>query len=419
MTTSYQITLESGFIMVVEDSTVEALMLRQFLESNKLNVVVYNNAIDALAAARKEMPVMIISDVMMPGMDGYEFCSQIKADKDLKEVPVILLTALGDPLDIINGLQAGANNFITKPYDQQYLLSRIHYLLANHDLRKAGSAEMMLEVVFLGRKYTINSEKKQILDLLLSVYEEAVKKQEELVVVQSRLHALNNELLGKNDELEAFAYTVSHDLRNPLHAIKGFTEVLDSDYGSLLPEEAQQYLKMVMTATNSMGQLIDDLLEFSKSGRGDIDRKETNLSDFAEEILSDLQFSNPGRVVNTQITPGLIVNADANLMHVVMTNLLGNAWKYTSKLAVSEIIVGLKSEAGKKIFFIKDNGTGFNPAKAEVIFNPFERLHSTEDYPGTGVGLSSVKRIIERHGGKVWAESEPGKGATFYFTVAE
>lgn len=238
MTTSYQITLEDGYIMVVEDSNVEAIMLRQFLESNKLRVEAYDNATDAFSAAKINPPTLIISDIMMPGLSGYEFCSMIKADAVLKETPVILLTALSDPLDIISGLQAGADNFITKPYNQQYLLSRIHYLLANRDLRKAGAAEMMLEVVFLGKKYTINSEKKQILDLLLSVYEDAVKKHDELVIVQSRLHALNEELLRKNDELESFAYTVSHDLRNPLHAIKGFSEMMEEEYTEILPADA-------------------------------------------------------------------------------------------------------------------------------------------------------------------------------------
>ncbi|MHC1708762.1 MAG: response regulator [Bacteroidales bacterium] len=418
MTTSYQITLEDGYIMVVEDSHVEAIMLRQFLESNKLKIESFDNATDALNFAKTNLPTLIVSDIMMPGLSGYEFCSLIKADPVLKEVPVILLTALGDPLDIINGLQAGADNFITKPYDQQYLLSRIHYLLANRDMRKAGAAEMILEVMFLGQKYTINSEKKQILDLLLSVYEDAVKKQDELVIVQSRLHALNEELIQKNDELEAFAYTVSHDLRNPLHAIKGFSEMLEEEFNDVLPEEGRQYLSMIQTASDSMGQIIEDLLEFSKSGRGDIDRKDTNLSEIAIAIMDDLQFRQPGRAATITVAPELRVFADPHLMHLVLSNLLGNAWKYTSKKELTEISLGKTGENQKAVFFVRDNGTGFDNSMAEVIFNPFERLHSSEDYPGTGVGLSSVKRIIERHGGRVWAESVPGEGSTFYFSIA-
>ena len=176
MVTSSQINLGSGYIMAVEDSMVQAKRLQYFFNENNITNVFYTNAIDAYAAALERSPVLILSDIVMPGMDGYEFCSKLKAHPILKDIPVILLTSLRDPLDIIKGLQAGADNFITKPYNDQYLLSQIHYLLTNNEIGKSGSAENVIVIMFRGKKYTINSAKKQILDLLLSVYEAAVQR---------------------------------------------------------------------------------------------------------------------------------------------------------------------------------------------------------------------------------------------------
>ncbi|NQV02484.1 MAG: response regulator, partial [Bacteroidia bacterium] len=181
MNSGYNITLGDSYIMAVEDSMVQAKRLKHFLDENNLNSKVFYTAMEAYDAAVTDLPILIISDIVMPGMDGYEFCKKLKDDPVLKEIPIILLTSLRDPLDIIKGLQAGADNFITKPYEEKYLLSRINYLLANREIRRSGGGEMVLEIVFRGNKYAINSDKKQILDLLLSVYEAAVQRNDELI----------------------------------------------------------------------------------------------------------------------------------------------------------------------------------------------------------------------------------------------
>src|ERR1035437_10762216 len=204
-----------GNILVVEDSPVQAKKIKFLLEENGLNVMVCPNGKLALEAIAEVQPLLIISDIVMPEMDGYEFCSILKNDVNYREIPIILLTSLHDPLDIIKGLQSGADNFITKPYEEKYLLSRIQYLLVNRTIRQSGGAEMVIEIVFRGQKYAINSEKKQILDLLLSIYEAAIQKNDELILAQAQLEALNEDLISKNRELEAFARTVSHDLRSP------------------------------------------------------------------------------------------------------------------------------------------------------------------------------------------------------------
>jgi signal transduction histidine kinase len=353
----------------------------------------------------------------MPGMDGYEFCSKIKSNPALRDIPVILLTSLSDPLDIVKGLQAGADNFITKPYEEQYLLSRIHYLLANRDMRRSGVGDMVIEIMFQGTKYQINSDKKQILNLLLSVYEAAIHRNNELIETKIQLETLNTNLISANEELDAFARTVSHDLRSPLGGITGFAELLLEDYREKLNEEAITQLTWILKSAHKMSNLITDLLNYSRAGRASLEPVNVNLTELLQEMVADLKqrFNSPGTIVT--IEEGMHVNADLSLMQIAMDNLLGNAFKYSSKKEHPLISVGSTELYGRNMFYVKDNGAGFDSAKADKLFNPFVRLHSGKEFQGTGVGLSTVKRIIERHGGDIWAESKPDQGAVFYFTI--
>ncbi len=417
MVTSSQINLGSGYIMAVEDSMVQAKRLQYFFNENNITNVFYTNAIDAYAAALERSPVLILSDIVMPGMDGYEFCSKLKAHPILKDIPVILLTSLRDPLDIIKGLQAGADNFITKPYNDQYLLSQIHYLLTNNEIGKSGSAENVIVIMFRGKKYTINSAKKQILDLLLSVYEAAVQRNDELISTQAKLEASNENLIEANHELEAFSFTVSHDLRNPLNVVSGYSQILEKDYSFCLDPEAVQFLQRIQKATISMAKLIEDLLNFSRSGRTELQSKRIDLSEMARNVVSDIESQYPEHKAKFFIQEGLAAEADANLMHVVIDNLFSNAYKYSGKVENPEIKFGKFVANPGNCFFIKDNGAGFDMSKADKLFDPFHRQHTNSEFQGTGVGLATVRRIIERHGGRVWAESEPEKGATFYFSL--
>jgi hypothetical protein len=417
--TSFNMTLNNGYIMAVEDSMVQAKKLRNFLDQTGIKNILYSNANEAYLAALESPPVLVISDIVMPGMDGYEFCTKLKNHHHLKEIPVILLTSLRDPLDIIKGLQAGADNFITKPYEEQYLLSRIQYLLANREIRKGGSAEMVMEIVFRGNKYAINSEKKQILDLLLSVYEAAIQRNDQLISTQAELEASNENLLAANQELEAFSYTVSHDLRSPLNVVAGYTQLLQSEYNDVIDEEGRDYLQRILNSSFSMAKLIDDLLKFSRSGRSVIAPEYVNLSEMAEQVVREIMEREREKGVKAEITiqKGLLSQADPSLLHVVLDNLLNNAVKYSGKVANPLIVFDKITDGRETIFYVKDNGAGFDMAKADKLFNPFQRLHTSQEFQGTGVGLATVRRIIERHGGRIWAESEPGNGATFFFTL--
>jgi signal transduction histidine kinase len=227
----------------------------------------------------------------------------------------------------------------------------------------------------------------------------------------------SQELERVNNELEAFSYSVSHDLRAPLRAIDGFSQALLADYSAKLDEQGRTYLERVRAATKRMTQLIDDLLGLSKITRASLAREAVDLTDLARKVLIDLGGRDPERKVDTRVADGLVVKGDPHLLTVVLENLLGNAWKFTSKQPAATIEVGKETRDGETVYFVKDNGAGFSMEHATKLFAPFQRLHAASDFEGTGIGLATVHRVMARHGGRVWAEAKPGQGATFLFTL--
>jgi len=221
-----------------------------------------------------------------------------------------------------------------------------------------------------------------------------------------------------NKELEAFSYSVSHDLRAPLRSIDGFSQALVEDYPDKLDEQGKDYLQRIRSNTQRMGELIDDLLKLSRVTRSEMKLETVNLSALAQSIAAEAQKTQPERRVEFVITPGLNASGDANLLRLVLENLLGNAWKFTGKHSLARIEFGSTQVDGKQVFFVRDNGAGFDMTYADKLFVPFQRLHSASEFTGIGIGLATVQRIVHRHGGRVWAEGEMEKGATFYFTLA-
>ncbi len=230
-----------------------------------------------------------------------------------------------------------------------------------------------------------------------------------------RLRTADLEIVNK--ELEAFSYSVSHDLRAPLRAIDGFSHALLSDYSSQLDEQGRTYLERVRAGTQRMTQLIDDLLSLSKITQASLSRERVDLTDVARRVLIELGGRDPTRKITTRVADGLVVQADPRLLTVMLENLLGNAWKFTSKQPAATIEVGKEMRDGETVFFVRDNGAGFSMEHATKLFAPFQRLHAADEFEGTGIGLATVKRVVTRHGGRVWAEAEPGQGATFFFTL--
>ena len=218
-------------------------------------------------------------------------------------------------------------------------------------------------------------------------------------------------------ERESFSYSVSHDLRTPLRTIRGFATILREDYHDRLDAKAQQYLDFIQGATNRMAEIIDDLLTLSRITRSELRRRPVDLSRLAQSVADRLREENVGRDVHLAVTPGLEAEADPHLMQVVLENLFENAWKFTRRTARPTIEFGVEAVEGERRFFVRDNGAGFDMAYVERLFKPFQRLHSVREFEGNGIGLATVARIIERHGGRVAAQGLAGQGATFYFTL--
>lgn len=242
---------------------------------------------------------------------------------------------------------------------------------------------------------------------------------EERKRAESQIQGVNTELLSANKELEAFSYSVSHDLRAPLRGIDGFSLALLEDYADKLDEDGRDYLHRVRAATQRMGILIDDLLSLSRVTRSEMRAEKTDLGSIARSIAEELRQTQPERRAEFRIAEGLEAFVDSRLMRISLENLLGNAWKFTSKRESACIEFGSAHCDAGLAYYVRDNGAGFNPAYASRLFGAFQRLHDKDDFPGTGVGLATVQRIIHRHGGRIWAESAVDRGATFYFTLSE
>jgi signal transduction histidine kinase len=227
------------------------------------------------------------------------------------------------------------------------------------------------------------------------------------------------QLEHSNQELESFAHTVSHDLKNPIGAIQGFAKLLLGTQGDKLDPSGKELLQSIIGSSARMQELVEEILQFSESGRAEIHREEVDLSAYAREISENLRKTDPTRQVHWDLTNGLTVKADPKYIRFALENLLSNAWKYSGKTENATIKFGSRYQGEQKVFFVKDNGAGFDPSNAQTLFQPFARFHSKVDFPGSGVGLSTVSRVVEKHGGRIWAESRPGEGATFFFTLPD
>ncbi|HEY2774356.1 MAG TPA: PAS domain S-box protein [Candidatus Binatia bacterium] len=236
--------------------------------------------------------------------------------------------------------------------------------------------------------------------------------------LEQRVHERTAELAAANKELEAFGYSVSHDLRGPLRVIEGFSQLLTDEFGDLLGEKGVQYLESVRGSTRRMAQLIQDLLNLSRVTRNAIERRPVDLASIATSIVGELRRAEPARDVDFEITQDLGASGDPSMLRMVVENLLGNSWKYTSRHPSARIEFGSRRERGEVVFFVQDDGAGFDMKYADKLFLPFQRLHLPGEFDGTGVGLAIVDRIVRRHGGRVWADGQVEAGATIFFTLA-
>ncbi len=405
-------------ILVAEDSPTQALQLRHLLEQQGYGVEIAGNGRLALESARRQRPTMILSDVVMPEMDGYELCRGIKTDSELAMVPVILVTTLSDPYDVIRGLECHADNFIVKPYEARYLLDRVAHVLANRALSRAPVSAPEVEIYFSGKRHAIAADRRQILELLLSTYDAAVERNKALDRSHEELRLVNARLAAVNKELESFSYSVSHDLRAPLRHIDGYVQIMREDSASVYSTEAERCMKIITEASRRMASLIDDLLRFSRMGQAPLHEANVALDDLLAASLRDLELATRGRQIVWRVPALPRVMGDPSLLQQVFSNLLANAVKYTRPRATAIVEVGwYVDDGGRAVVFVRDNGVGFDSRYADRLFGVFQRLHRADEFEGTGIGLAIVQRIVARHGGRVWAEAAPDAGATFYFSL--
>jgi hypothetical protein len=404
-------------ILIVEDSPTQAAQLQYILERHGFPVSVVANGGEALKVIAREKTALVISDIIMPEMDGYELCRRIKASEETRDIPVILLTSLSDTQDVIKGLACGADNFIIKPYEEDYLLARIGQIQDDQRHMRNADHPGVMEVQFAGEKYSLSSDRRQIVDFLLSTYETAIRRNRELIRARDELNASNDQLAVAIKELESFSYTVSHDLRSPLSNIHGLSQVLLEMLADRFDEECLGFIRTIYDEAQRMNQLINTLMNFSRIIGSELNPAMANLSEMANAIAANLRQRQPERRTTFRIANGITVNGDPRLLMVVMENLLSNAWKYTGKKEMPVIEFGMTKFDGTPAYFVRDNGAGFDMAMAGKLFVPFKRLHDKSEFTGFGIGLATVQRIIKRHGGRIWAEGEPDKGATFYFTL--
>ncbi|MBR9975549.1 MAG: response regulator [Bacteroidetes bacterium] len=416
-------------ILVVEDSPTQALKLKYILEKQEYAVRLATNGREGLEAIAERRPTLIISDVLMPEMDGYEFCSTIKADENLSAIPVILLTTLSDPQDIIRGLESGADNFLNKPYSEEALLSRIKYILINMDVRTRTRTGMGIEIYFANKKHYLTSERIQIIDLLLSTYENAVEKNQELEqankklrIVQEEIERSNEQLTQLNEQKNMLLGMAAHDLRNPLYLIEGYSDFLLKEQTDGFSDDHRTIISAIHSSSTYMVQMINDLLDVHKIETGKMELA-LEMGDFAQAVHNVAErntFAAQAKGVDVAVLlpddiPAFLF--DPARVEQVMGNLVDNAIKFSFKGARIEVAV--QYDDTEVLFSVRDYGPGIPEKERGRLFKPFSTtsVKPTGNEKSTGLGLAIAESIVSRHHGRIWVESEEGRGSLFSFVL--
>jgi two-component system sensor histidine kinase/response regulator len=377
MTTTTPDNASFARVLIVDDQPDNLRLLSRMLLRHGYVVRTVMNGRMALDSIKVEPPDIILLDINMPEMNGYQVCQEIKGNQQMAHIPVIFVSAMDAAIDKVRAFEAGGSDYISKPFQVDEVLARVENQLTMR------------------------------------------RNQQEITQLNAALRQRANELEAANAELESFSHSVAHDLRTPLWTIDMMSEALLEDYSDALDEKAQNYVQRIRGNAHRMLHLIEALLTLSQVTCSDLHWQSVNLSVLAQEILEELQQQAPERLLDARIMDDIIVAGDARLLRIVLENLLSNAWKFTQQASQAIIEVGTLEQAADMPLtcFVRDNGVGFDMAQSHRLFGTFQRLHEKSEFAGTGIGLATVKRIIIRHGGNVWAESTPGAWTTFFFTL--
>ena len=381
-------------LLVVGDDPGSAESLAATMRGEDYDVILARTCPEALDLLTNQ-PVDCILLSLPTADPSTATCQQVTAAAADQGVPVIMITGRDDPATIVDGLAAGADDVICESGGLGILNARIRSQV---------------------RRKQLDHENRRIRDELLSREIAAAQARAAQQLAEARA-AMTGELERRNEELEAFSYSVSHDLRAPLQSLIGFNELLLNDRGSELDDEVRECIRITLAGAWRMADLVNDLLQLAQATSSLLTREQVDLSALARTTLDELRRRDPSHHVITLIQDEVSTYADASLIRILIDNLLGNAWKYTTKRDQPTIEFGQRPYRNRLTYFVRDNGAGFDMAHADNLFRPFMRLHTADDFPGTGIGLATARRIIDRHDGHIWAESVVGQGATFYFDL--
>ncbi|MBJ6801963.1 hybrid sensor histidine kinase/response regulator [Geomonas propionica] len=404
-------------VLVVDDSRNDRKIIRYNFEWHGCHVVEAANGKQGLEVAAAELPDLIISDCLMPAMDGFRFLHELKKFQELSRIPFIFYSAIyTGSREAELAASLGATAFLEKPMRPDELWDEVGRLWAAElaSERETEPRPMHEEEFLRDYSQVVATRLEEKVRELTEENESLLRLNGEL---ERRVVERTTQLESANRDLEMFSYSVSHDLRAPLRHLEGFSQALTEEYAAKLNTIGNDYLDRIRRSSRRMADMLDAILELSRSARGKLAKEDVDLSALAREVAGQLARSQPEREVDVRVAEGMTARGDARFLKVVLEHLVGNAWKFTQPKEQAVVEIFPTEWEGRSAFAVRDNGTGFDMAYADKLFSPFQRMHSQDEFPGRGIGLAIVKRIVSRHGGKVKIEAEVGQGTTVTFTV--